>query len=342
VVCSATRRRSWPAGATRVWFSRIVLVLLLGALAAPRVAGAQSPLRIPRIGVIGERAATDPFLVAFRDGLQELGYIEGKSILVEYRYLQGTLTRAPALAAELVRLRVDVLVVGGTVVAQAARAATKRIPIVFVLAGDPVGSGIVASLARPGGNATGMSNLVSELGGKQLETLKAAVPRVSRVAVLYNPLNPAAEVALNEVRGAARAMTVELHVVAVRKPEDVAGAFSTLTAWRAGGVLALSDPVLGSQIPQLTSLATRHRLPAIYGRREFAEAGGLLAYGPSFLDNYRRAASYVDKILKGARPADLPVQQPTKIELIVNLKTAAALGITIPPPLLARADQVIQ
>lgn len=325
-----------------MWSSRIALILLLGVLGASPVADAQSPIRIPRIGVIGERTPTDPFLVAFRDGLQDLGYVEGKSILLEYRYLHGTLSRAPALAAELVRLRVDVLVVGGTVVAQAAKAATKHIPIVFVLAGDPVGSGIVASLARPGGNATGMSNLVSELGGKQLETLKAAVPRVSRVAVLYNPLNTAAEVALKEVRGAARTMAVELHVLAVRTPDDVPGAFSALTAWRAGGVLALSDPVLGSQIPQLTSLAARHRVPAIYGRKEFAEAGGLLAYGPSFLDNYRRAATYVDRILKGARPADLPVQQPTKVELIVNLKTAAALGITVPPSLLARADQIIQ
>jgi putative ABC transport system substrate-binding protein len=318
------------------------VILLLGVLAAARVAEPQSPIKIPRIGVVGERSPADPFLVAFRDGLRELGYVEGKNVLVEYRFLHGTLSQAPTLVAELVRLEVDVLVVGGTVVAQAAKAATKRVPIIFVMAGDPVGSGIVASLARPGGNATGMSNLMADLGGKQLETLKAAVPHVSRVAVLYNPLNPAAAVALSEVRESARAIAVELKVVPVKQSDDVPGAFSTLTAWRAGGVLALSDPVLGNQITQLSTLAARHRLPAIYGRREFAEAGGLLAYGPSPLDNYRRAATYVDKILKGAKPGDLPVQQPTKVELVVNLKTATALGLTIPPSLLVRADLVIQ
>jgi putative ABC transport system substrate-binding protein len=324
-----------------VWCSRLAGVLLFGVLAVADGADAQSPMKIPRIGVIGDRSPDDPFLVAFRDGLNELGYVDGRSVLLEYRFLRGTLNQA-TLVAELVRLPVDVLVVGGTVDAQAAKAATKRVPIVFVVAGDPVGSGLVSSLARPGGNATGLSNLMSQLGGKQLEILKAAVPSVSRVAVLHNPLNPAAAVALNEVREAARAAAVEVRGVPVRQPDDVANAFAALTAWRAGGVVALSDPVLGGRLAQLSALAVRHRVPAIYGRREFAEAGGLLAYGASFLDNYRRAATYVDKILKGAKPADLPVQQPTKLELVVNLKTAAALGLTIPPSLLARADQVIQ
>jgi putative tryptophan/tyrosine transport system substrate-binding protein len=288
------------------------VILLLGVLAAARVAEPQSPIKIPRIGVVGERSPADPFLAAFRDGLRELGYVEGKNVLVEYRFLHGTLSQAPTLVAELVRLEVDVLVVGGTVVAQAAKAATKRVPIIFVMAGDPVGSGIVASLARPGGNATGMSNLMADLGGKQLETLKAAVPHVSRVAVLYNPLNPAAAVALSEVRESARAMAVDLKVVPVKQSDDVPGAFSALTTWRAGGVLALSDPVLGNQITQLSTLAARHRLPAIYGGRRFAEAGGCSPTGraPSTTTAARRPTS--TRFSRAPSPATCPSSSPPR------------------------------
>jgi putative tryptophan/tyrosine transport system substrate-binding protein len=317
---------------------------MAGAVAAPIATGAQQRVgKVPRIGVLGEKSPADPFLAAFRQGLRELGYTEGQNIVVEYRYANGMVDRFPELAAELIRLKVDVLVVGGAAAARAAKAKTKTVPIVFALPGDPVGSGLVASLNRPGGNATGTSTLLPELSRKQLELLKAAVPRVSRVTVLHNSAGrPVAGLALNATREAARALAVELQVLEVREPNELVSAFAAARAQQADALLALSDPVLGNKLAQLAELAAKHRLPAIYVRREFAEAGGLLAYGPSFPDNYRRAATYVDKILKGAKPADLPVEQPTKVELVINLKTAKALGLTIPPSLLARADQVIE
>jgi len=274
--------------------------------------------------------------------MRELGYTEGQSIVIEYRYTHGVVDQIPTLVAELLRLGVDVLVVAGTVAAQSAKALTTTVPIVFTIPGDPVGSGLVASLARPGGNATGLSSRVSGLSGKQLELLKTAVPQVSRVAVLYNPVNPSARAALDDMLEAARALAVELHVLEVRQPHALASVFAALTAWRAEAVLAFSDPVLGNELAQLAQLAAEHHLPAMYLRREFVEVGGLLAYGVSFADNYRRAATYVDKILKGAKPADLPVEQPIKFELVLNLKTAKALGITFPPTLLIQADEVIQ
>jgi len=321
----------------------VAAILTLGLLLAPLVAQAQQPSRVPRIGVIGERSSGDPFLAAFRQALRELGYTEGQSIVIEYRYAQGAHDRVPKLAAELVRAGVDVLVVGGTVSAQSAKAVTTTVPIVFALAGDPVGSGLVESLARPGGNATGLSNFLSEMSAKQLELLKVAAPQVSRVAVLYNPGNPVhAGPALDEAREAARTLAVELLAVDVRQPSELARAFSALTAWRAGALLILSDPVFGNELARLSKLAAQNRLPAMYSRREFAEVGGLLTYGPSFTDNFRRAASYVDKILKGAKPGDLPVERPTKFELVVNLKTAKALGLTLPPSLVLRADEVIR
>jgi putative ABC transport system substrate-binding protein len=314
----------------------------LSLLGAPSVARAQHPSKVPRVGVIGEASPADSFLAAFQQGLSELGYKEGQNIVIEYRYARGALDRAPKLAAELISLKVDVLVVGGTIAAQAAKALTTTVPIVFVLAGDPVGSGLVASLARPGGNATGMTNLAPELSGKQLELLKAAVPQVSRVTVLYNPDSPVAGPALNGAREAARALAVELQVLEVRRPNELARAFSALAPWHTGALIALSDPVFGSEPAQLAKLAAKNRLPAMYASRRFAEAGGLLAYGPNYSDNFRRAATYVDKILKGARPADLPVEQPSRFELVINLKTARTLGLTIPQPLLLRADDVIQ
>lgn len=320
----------------------LLVILALGLLVAPLDARAQPPSKVPRIGVIGERSAGDPFHAAFQQGLRDLGYAEGRNIAIEYRYAHGILDQVSALAAQLVRLEVDVLVVGGTVSAQAAKNATTTVPIVFTSVGDPVGSGLVASLAHPGGNVTGLSNLTFDLTGKQIELLKAAAPQVSRVTVLYNPVNAATALGLDEARRAARTLAVELQTLGVRQPSELEPAFSALKAWRSGAILAISDPVFGSQLAKYSTLAARSRLPAMYARSEFAEAGGLLAYGPSLSENYRRAAVYVDRILKGARPADLPVEQPTKVALVINLKTARALGLTLAPSLLERADQVIR
>jgi putative ABC transport system substrate-binding protein len=319
----------------RTFIGRIAGSLLV----APLAAETQPTGKLSRIGVIGERTSTDPFLTAFRQGLRDLGYIEGQNIVIEYRYANGVVDRFPDFAVELTRLNVDVLVVGGTLAARSAKAATATVPIVFTVVGDPVGTGLVASLARPGGNATGLSNIVSELSAKQLELLKAAVPRISRVAILHNPLNSGP--ALIGTREAARALAVELEVVEVRLPNELPSVFSTLTGRHADAVLALSDPVFGNEA-QLARLAAEHRLPTMYARREFAVAGGLLAYGPNFSNNWRRAASYVDKILKGTKPGDLPVEQPTTFEFVINVKTAKALKLTIPPSVLSRADEVIQ
>jgi ABC-type uncharacterized transport system substrate-binding protein len=327
-----------------MWYSAVggVVTLLLSLLVTPFVAHAQLPSKVPRVGVLAERSPTEPFLAVFRQGLHDLGYTEGQNIVIEYRYAHGVVEQFSPLAAELLRLDFDVLVVWGTGAAQAAQALTTTVPIVFTVPGDPVGTGLVASLARPGGNATGLSSLTSGLSGKHLELLKMAMPQVARVAVLYNPVNPVSRLALNETREAARALAVELHVLEVRQPHELASAFAALTAWRAEALLTISAPMFGTTLAELAQLAATHRLPAIYVRREFVEAGGLLAYGPSWADNFRRAATYVDKILKGAKPADLPVEQPTKFEFIINLKTAKALGMTMPPSLLLLADEVLQ
>ncbi len=313
-----------------------------GLLVAPLASLAQPPAKVPRVGVIGERSASDPFVGAFRQGLRELGYVEGTNVVIEYRYVNGVLDRVPEFARELIRLPVDVLVVGGTVSTKHAKAETTTVPIVFSVAGDPVGSGLVVSLARPGGNATGMSSLHPQLGAKQLELLKAIAPWIARVIVVYNPVSPTWEPFFIGVREAARALAVEVQFVDVRHPNEMASALSALKPQRTDALLVLSDPVFGSHLAQISQFAAKNRLPALYARREFAEAGGLLAYGPSFEDNFRRAATYVDKILKGAKPSELPVQQPTRLELVINRKTANTLGLTIPPSLLVRADEMIQ
>ena len=322
----------------RAFVAGVVGGLVAGALATK----AEPQARTPRVGVIGEHSPADPFVAAFRQGLHDLGYVEGRNVVVELRYAQGALDRVPRLAAELLRRQIDVLVVGGTVSAQAAATATTTVPIVFALAGDPVGTGLVTSLGHPGRNVTGISNLSPGLLPKQLELLRAAAPKVSRVAILYNPLNPATAPALDETREAARRMGVELQVLEVRKADELTAVFTVLTRWRADGLLAVSDPVVGNNLALLSKEAASHRLPAMYSRREFVEAGGLMAYGPSYEDNYRRAAAYVDRILKGASPGELPVEQPIRFELIVNRKTARALGLTLPPSLLLRADRVIE
>jgi putative ABC transport system substrate-binding protein len=316
-----------------------------GLLAIPLVAEAQpTPAKVPRIGFLSASSPNDsPHLLdAFRQGLGELGYVEGQTIAIEYRFAEARPERLPGLAAELVRLKVDVIVVQGAFVAEAAKQATSTVPIVFGATGDPVGTGLVASLARPGGNITGLASIAPEVVGKQLELLKEVAPKVSRVAVLQNPSNHTHPFALREAEGAARALGLQLHIVQAGSPAEIDAAFAAMRSQRVGGILVLRDPLFLGQRTQIASLATKSRLPAVYGTREAVAAGGLMAYGASVPLMYRRAATYVDKILKGTKPGDLPIEQPTKFEFVINLKTAKALGLTIPPSLLGRADEVIQ
>ena len=324
--------------------SRTVSALVaLVFVAAPLAAQAQpTPGKTARIGYLSFRSGPSYLEEAFRQGLRELGYFEGQNIAVEYRWADFKPDRASTLAAELVRLNVNVIVsTGGPIPATAAKRATKTIPIVFTV-GDPVGSGLVARLDRPGGNLTGVSLLVTQLNTKRLELLKEAVPSVSRVAVLANPANPATAGALKDLEGAARALRVKLHVLEVRERQGIDDAFAAIARQRAGALLVMSDPMFQSQRDRIVDLATKHRLPAIFELRDFAEAGGLLSYDTNVADMYRRLPTYVDKILKGAKPGDLPVEQPTKFELVINLKTAKALDLTIPPSILSRADRVIE
>jgi len=328
--------------------SRLVLrvTLMLGLLAAPLAAEGQSAGRIYRVGVlsIGSGQMT-PIRARFLDilthGLRQHGYTEGRNLAIEWRFAEGRPERLPALAAELVRIKVDVIFAFTPEEAVPARNATRTIPIVFAV-GNPVAEGLVASLARPGGNVTGVASVSAELSAKGLELLKEVVPTVSRVAVLVNPVNPTHPAVMKEVEAAARALGVELQPLEVRRASDFASAFQAATQARAGGLIVLNDSLFVGERVQIAGLAARTRLPAVYGFREQAEAGGLMAYGIDLWDQYRRAGTYIAKILNGAKPADLPVEQPTKFELVVNLKTAKALGLTIPPSVLARADQVIE
>jgi putative ABC transport system substrate-binding protein len=312
-------------------------------LTAPLAAEAQQAAKVPRIGWLSLNLAASPHLPeAFRQGLRDLGYVEGRNVVIEYRDAEGKIERLPALAAELVALKVDVILAGGPPQALAAKQATKTIPIVFI-AGDV--SGLVTSLARPGGNVTGLSVLAPELVGKSLEQLTQAVPGVSLVAALWSPVagfERLLEDLLKAADVAARALGVRLQVVEARGPEDFDRAFSDMTKAHAGALTVLPGAMFINERKRLVELAAKHRLPAVYQVREFVEAGGLMAYGPNIADVFRRAATYVDKILKGAKPGDLPVEQPTKFELVINLKTAKALGLTIPPSVLGRADEVIQ
>ena len=322
--------------------------LASGLLAAPLAAEGQQADRIARIGYLAlNLAAGDPRgREAFLQGLGDLGYVEGRNLLIEYRDAKGKPEVFPALAAELVALKVDVIVTaGGSLAALAAKQATTSLPIVFTAVGDPVAEGLVTSLARPGGNVTGLSLVQQELVGKSLELLKQAVPEVSRVALLLKPdamPDRAKKDRLNAADVAARALGVRLQVVEARGPEDFDRAFSDMTRARAGALAVLATPVFDSERRRLVDLAAKNRLPTVYSYRSYVEAGGLMSYGPDLADSFRRAATYVDKILKGARPGDLPVEQPTKFELVINLKTARALGLTIPPSVLIRADQVIE
>jgi putative ABC transport system substrate-binding protein len=313
-------------------------------LAVGVTAQAQQPKKVPRIGfLIGSSpAAIAARIEAFRQGLRDLGYVEGKNIVIEWRYAEGKLDRLPALAAELVRLKIDIIGTGSPATTRAAKEATVTIPIVMAQDTDPVANGFVASLARPGGNITGLSTLAPELSGKQLELLKETVPRLSRMAVLGNSTLPGNAQALKEMELAAGAFKVQLQYVDVLDLKDIETAFRAVSKGRADAVLVLGNPIFLSQRIQITDLAVKSRLPAIYERPEYVDDGGLMTYGVNINELYRRAATYVDKILKGAKPADLPVEQPKKFELIMNLKAAKQIGLTIPPNVLRRADKVIK
>src|SRR5215475_2704458 len=322
----------------------IVLTLWAMLIALCFPAEAQQPGKVSRIGylITSSPAAIAPRMDAFQQGLRELGYVEGKNIVIERRHGEGKLDRLPELAAELVRLNVDVLVTSGPTATRPAKEATSTIPIVMTFDDDPVGSGFVASLARPGGNITGLSTLAPEISGKQLELLKEIVPRLFRVAAFGTSTRQGTAQALKEMELAAGASAVKLQYLDIEDPKNIETAFRAASKGRADAVLLLQSPVFNSQRAQIADLARKSRLPAVYPRREFVEDGGLMSYGVSISHLDRRAATYVDKILKGAKPADLPVEQPTQFEFIVNLKAAKQIGLTIPPNVLARADRVIK
>ena len=321
-----------------------VITFLLIILTTAHLAEAQQPKKIARIGFLAGTAASieKNRIEAFRQGLRELGYVEGKNIVIEWRWAEGKFDRLPDLAAELVRLNVEVIVTGGSTSTRAAKKVTTTVPIVMAQVNDPVGNGFVASLARPGGNMTGLSTLYPEISGKRLELLKEIVPKLSRVAVFGDSTNPGNAQSLRETELAAAAFGVQLQYLDVPGPKDIETAFRAASKGRADAVLVLGGPVVQSHRTQIVDLAAKSRLPATYNVPEFVEDGGLMSYGVSVNDLYRRAATYVDKILKGVKPADLPVEQPTKFELIINLKTAKQIGVTIPQSVLYQADKVIK
>ena len=325
----------------------LLLTLALAVLVAPFTTHAQQPTHVHRIGTLSALGTTpgrNPFVEAFLEGMRALGYVEGQNLVIEYRGAEGQHERFPALAAELVRLKVDVLLAVTTPAALAAKQATTTIPIVMMGVGDPVGSGLVASLARPGGNVTGLTSLSSELVGKQLEFLKDVRPTVSRVAVLWNPANPASHLMVRAADVAAQALGVQLHLVEARGrgPDAFDSAFAAITSAHAGALLVLADNIVFEHRRRLAELAAMSHLPTMHQDGRMVKAGGLISYAASVPDVWRHGATYVDKILQGAKPADLPVELPTKFELVINLKTAKALGLTIPPSVLARADEVIE
>ncbi len=322
----------------------LVAVLASFILPTASITEAQQAKKVPRIGFLfaGDPSAVVGRIEAFRQGLRERGYIEGKNIVIEYRYGEGKLDRVPPLAAELVRLKLDVIVTGGPTDTRAAKQATTTLPIVMAQDSDPVGSGFIASLARPGGNVTGLSTLAPELSGKQLELLKEIVPKLSRVAVLGNSTEPGNAQMVREIELAAGAFGVQLQSLEVQSPKDIETAFSAIKKERAGAFIVLRNPVTSAHRKQVVELAAKSRLPAMYVSSEWVEAGGVVSYAPDIRDNWRRAAVFVDKILKGAKPADLPVEQPMKFEFVINLKAAKQIGLTIPPNVLVRADRVIR
>ena len=324
----------------------LVKLTAMGAMVSPAMAPwtalAQSAARLPKIGLIGDQGPTEPRIEAFRQGMRDLGYVHGKNILIEERHAHGVTAKFPELVAELLRLKVELLVVGPPLAVQAVKAQAANLPIVFTTAADPVGSGLVADLAHPGGNLTGLSTMGVELSGKQLELLKSAVPQATHFTLLCNPSSLSTKAIVQSTREAARILRLDLQVIETRRAGELTGAFAAMAAARSSAVVIVSDAMFGNELVQLSTLAAVNRMPAIYNRREFALAGGLLSYGPNFSDIFRRAAGYVDKILKGAKPGDLPVEQPTRFDMVINMKTAKALGIVIPQTLLLRATEVIE
>jgi putative ABC transport system substrate-binding protein len=327
---------------------RLVVMLALVILTAPLAVDAQPPTNVHRVGRLlgagSPSSGSDPSFEAFRQGLRELGYVEGQNLVIEDRYAEGSQERLRDLAAELVRLPVDVIVAEGAAAIRAAQHATRTIPIVMAATADPVGQGFVASLVHPGGNITGLSFLSADLPGKRLELLKETVPQSMRIAVLINAAHPYYESVMHNLTGAARVLGLQLHVVEVRRVDELDTAFAAMPRAGADAVIVIEDAVLLNTLrgQVVADLAAKSRLPVMYGWREWAVAGCLMAYGPSLPDVLRRAATYVDKILKGAKPVELPVEQATKFELVINLKTAKALGLTIPPSLLFQADEIIR
>ena len=326
------------------WVGIVAIVVMptLGGV----VVYAQQPGKVPRIGYLaggGDHSTPGPSVEAFRQGLRDLGYLEGKNILIEFRYVEGKLDRIPSLVAELVQLKVDVLVCTSSSLIRAAKQATKTIPIVMVTGQDPVATGIVNSLARPGGNITGFTRLTRELSGKRLELLKEVIPRISRVGVLWDANAPGTVIGLKEYKAAARALKIPLQSLEVRDPNpDFEGAFQTATKGRTSALITISNTLLLRYPKRIADLAIKDRLPSMHEDSRWVEAGGLVSYSGNDAEQYKRAAVYVDKILKGTKPAELPVERPTKFELVINLKAAKQIGLTIPPNVLARADRVIR
>jgi putative ABC transport system substrate-binding protein len=324
---------------------REFIAALGGAAAWPLVARAQQTEKLYRIGVFSAGAGPSTNVTvwsAFVAALRELGWTEGKNFVFEDRFANNQLDRLPGLAAELVALNVDLIVTIGTLAPLAAKRATSTIPIVMISAGDPLGSGLVASLARPGGNVTGLSLMAPDLGGKRLELLKEILPQISRVAVLWDSANPYSALTFKETESAAKLLGIDIQSLGVKGPDELAGAFEAIRSQHPDAAITIEDPLTVDQRQQITDFMSAHRVPAIYGLREFAQVGGLMTYGAALSDLFRRSATYVDKILKGAKPGDLPVQQPTKFEFVINLKAAKKVGLEVPATLLARADEVIE
>ena len=319
----------------------IIVTFVLALFWAPLAVQAQQRGKIPLVGVLRPTSPTDPLTEAFWQGLRDLGYVEGHNMRIEYRFSEGQHERLPALAAELVQLPVDVLVTDGPG-ALAAKHATATIPIVFAVFADPVAEGLVASLARPGGNVTGLSTMAQDLAAKRLELLTEVVPGLRRMAILWNPGRPGYAIQIQEIRAASAQVGVHLELLEVRSPPEFDRAFLTMVEKGVGAVIMLDDAMFYNERTRIATLAVKSQMPAIYGHRGYVEAGGLLSYGPNLTERFRRAATYVVKILKGAKPGDLPVEQPTTFALVINLKTAKALGLTIPPLLLFRADEVLE
>jgi putative tryptophan/tyrosine transport system substrate-binding protein len=328
---SKTQNLKWPG----------LVVLVITFVTCAAVAQAQQPKKVPRVGILFIGSRNQPHLEAFKQGLRERGYIEGKNIVLEYRYAEGNNDRLPQLAAELVRDKVDVMVTTASVSALAARAVTKTIPIVMT-SGNPLESGLAASLAKPGGNVTGLTVLSVDLSGKRVELLRETFPKTTRIAALQSPQDFEAGAGYKETQEAAKAFSLPLHPVEVQSANDFEHAFAQMEKARETALLVILSPMITLNSRRIVELALKYRLPGMYPTKQFAEEGGLMAYGPLIADLYRRAATYVDKILKGAKPGELPVEQPTKFELVINLQTAKQIGVTIPPNVLARADRVIR